>query len=203
MVEQLHESLHQSAEEKEKKKQRLESSYEKALADISKRRTSEVIIRKVMKDTEEQLYHIKHRLTFYANDMLKTAFHPGLQNGDWKRNISAALNEALKEFRFEYIQELKTLDIRMTGFIERHMTEEWMENCQKKLMEDGDFSIYVSGENEFAVQLKEVAPVIDVSAFSHHVKEVKSPKQFFEENGKAAFVEGLRLSLQKSDRKVA
>ncbi|WP_186819795.1 dynamin family protein, partial [Bacillus tropicus] len=35
MVEQLHESLHQSAEEKEKKKQRLESSYEKALADIS------------------------------------------------------------------------------------------------------------------------------------------------------------------------
>lgn len=178
MVEQLHESLHQSAEEKEKKKQRLESSYEKALGDISKRRTSEVIIRKVMKDTEEQLYHIKHRLTFYANDMLKTAFHPGLQNGDWKQNISAALNEALKEFRFEYIQELKTLDIRMTGFIERHMTEEWMENCQKKLMEDGDFSIYVSGENEFAVQLKEVAPVIDVSAFSHHVKEVKSPKQF-------------------------
>ncbi|MFT7820639.1 dynamin family protein [Bacillus siamensis] len=197
MVEQLHESLHQSAEEKEKKKQRLESSYEKALADVSKRRTSEVIIRKVMKDTEEQLYHIKHRLSFYANDMLKTAFHPGLQNGDWKRNISAALKEALKEFRFEYIQELKTLDIRMTGFIERHMIEEWMENCRKKLMEDGDFSIYVSAENEFAVQLKEIAPVIDVSAFTHHVKEVKSPKQFFEQNGKAAFVEGLRLSLQK------
>ncbi|MEE4534079.1 dynamin family protein [Bacillus velezensis] len=201
MVEQLHESLHQSAEEKEKKKQRLESSYEKALGDISKRRTSEVIIRKVMKDTEEQLYHIKHRLTFYANDMLKTAFHPGLQNGDWKQNISAALNEALKEFRFEYIQELKTLDIRMTGFIERHMTEEWMENCQKKLMEDGDFSIYVSGENEFAVQLKEVAPIIDVSVFTHHIKEVKSPKQFFEQNGKAAFVEGLRLSLQKVTEK--
>ncbi|MGG1414135.1 dynamin family protein [Bacillus amyloliquefaciens] len=201
MVEQLHESLHQSAEEKEKKKQRLESSYEKALAAISKRRTSEVIIRKVMKDTEEQLYHIKHRLSFYANDMLKTAFHPGLQNGDWKQNISAALKEALKEFRFEYIQELKTLDIRMTGFIERHMTAEWMENCRKQLMEDGDFSIYVSAENEFAVQLKEVAPVIDASAFTHHVKEVKSPKQFFEQNGKAAFVEGLRLSLQKVTEK--
>ncbi|MCP6682137.1 dynamin family protein [Bacillus nakamurai] len=196
-VEQLHESLYQSAEEKEKKKQRLQASFEKALADISKRRTSEVIIRKVIKDTEEQLYHIKQRLSLYANDMLKTAFHPGLQNGEWKENIAGALKEALNEFQFEYIQEMKTLDIRMTGFIESHVTEEWMEDCRKKLLEDGFFSIYVSGENEFAIQLKEIAPYIEPSEFTRHLKEVKSPKQFFEQNGKAAFTEGLRLHLQK------
>ncbi|MBY8914095.1 dynamin family protein [Bacillus sp. YC2] len=196
-VEQLHESLHQSAEEKEKKKQSLQASFEKALADISKRRTSEVIIRKVIKDTEEQLYHIKQRLSFYANDMLKTVFHPGLQNGEWKQNIAGALKEALKGFQFEYIQEMKTLDIRMTGFIESHVTEEWMENCRKKLLEDGYFSIYVSGENEFAIQLKEVAADIEASEFMPHLKEVKSPKQFFEQNGKAAFTEEMRLHLQK------
>ncbi len=104
----------------------------KKLADISKRRTSEVIIRKVMKDTEEQLYHIKHRLTFLCEWYAENR----LPSGSSKRWLETKIYQRRWMKRwipFEYIQELKTLDIRMTGFIERHMTEEWMENCQKKL----------------------------------------------------------------------
>ncbi len=38
---------------------------------------------------------------------------------------------ALHEYQFEYVQEIKTLDVRMSGFIERHITEEWLESFQK------------------------------------------------------------------------
>ncbi|MCY8945793.1 dynamin family protein [Bacillus atrophaeus] len=196
-VYQLHESLHRSNEEKEAEKERLNESFESAAADIKQRRHSDVIIDKVKKDTQEQLYHIKQRLSFYANDLFKTAFYPGLQQGDWKANLKKALQDALKEYQFEFIQEIKTLDIRMTGFIEQHMTEEWMETCQRKLSEDGYFSIYMNGNHSRSLQLKEVEPELNESEFAQEQKEVKSPKQFFEQNGKAAFVEALRLKLLK------
>lgn len=194
---QLHQSQHQSKEEKEAQKKRLLLSFERAAADIKERRNSETIIEKVKKDTREQLYHITQRLSFFANDLLKAAFHPGLQNGDWKKNISAAMKSALHDYQFEYIQEIKTLDIRMSGFIERHITEEWLEGCQKTLDEDGYFSIYADDWLSNSIQLKEVEPEIDERAFEQEQKQIKSPKQFFEQKGKAGFIEAVRTKLMK------
>ncbi|MGK9266400.1 dynamin family protein [Bacillus inaquosorum] len=194
---QLHQSQHQSKEEKEAQKQRLMLSFERTAAEIEKRRNSETIIEKVKKDTREQLYHITQRLSFFANDLLKSAFHPGLQNGDWKKNVGKAMKTALHEYQFEYVQEIKTLDVRMSGFIERHITEEWLESFQKTLNAEGYFSIYAGDQHSTGIQLKEVEPKIDVRAFEEEQKEVKSPKHFFEQKGKAAFIEAVRMKLTK------
>ncbi|MEK3709772.1 dynamin family protein [Bacillus sp. FSL K6-1005] len=196
-VVQLHQSQHQSKEEKEAQKKRLLLSFERAAAAIKERRNSETIIEKVKKDTREQLYHITQRLSFFANDLLKSSFHPGLQNGDWKKNIGAAMKTVLHEYQFEYIQEIKTLDIRMSGFIERHITEEWLESCQNTLKEDGYFSIYADDQLSNSIQLKEVEPEIDERAFEQEQKQIKSPKQFFEQKGKAGFIEAVRTKLMK------
>ncbi|MEC2183953.1 dynamin family protein [Bacillus spizizenii] len=194
---QLHQSQHQSREEKEAQKQRLMLSFERTAAEIEKRRNSETIIEKVKKDTKEQLYHITQRLSFFANDLLKSAFHPGLQNGDWKKNVGKAMTTALHEYQFEYVQEIKTLDVRMSGFIERHIAEEWLESFQKTLNEDGYFSIYAGDQRSNGIQLKEVEPELDERAFEQEQKEIKSPKQFFEQKGKAAFIEAVRMKLTK------
>ncbi|MEC0294380.1 dynamin GTPase [Bacillus subtilis] len=194
---QLHQSQHQSREEKEAQKQRLMLSFERTAADIEKRRNSKTIIEKVKKDTREQLYHIAQRLSYFANDLLKSAFHPGLQNGDWKKNVSKAMTTALHEYQFEYIQEIKTLDVRMSGFIERHINEEWLDQFQKTLNEDGYFSVYAGDQHSNGIQLKEVEPEIEERAFEQELKEVKSPKQFFEQKGKAAFIEAVRMKLTK------
>ncbi|MEW4971610.1 dynamin family protein [Bacillus stercoris] len=194
---QLHKSQHQSIEEKEAQKQRLMLSFEQAVADIEKRRNSETIIEKVKKDTREQLYHITQRLSYFANDLLKSAFHPGLQNGDWKKNVSKAMTTALHEYQFEYIQEIKTLDVRMSGFIERHITKEWLDNFQKTLNADGYFSIYAGDQHLSGIQLKEVEPEMEERVFEKELKEVKSPKQFFEQKGKSAFIEAVRMKLTK------
>ncbi|MDO3662107.1 dynamin family protein [Bacillus sp. C28GYM-DRY-1] len=194
---QLHQSQHQSREEKEAQKKRLMLSFERTAAEIEKRRNAETIIEKVKKDTKEQLYHITQRLSFYANDLLKSAFHPGLQNGDWKRNVGKAMTTALKEYQFEYVQEIKTLDVRMSGFIERYIAEEWLESFQKTLNEDGYFSIYTGNQYSNGIQLKEVEPEFDERAFEQERKEIKSPKQFFEQKGKMAFIEAVRMKLTK------
>ncbi|MHA6486218.1 dynamin family protein [Bacillus cabrialesii] len=194
---QLHRSQHQSEEEKEAQKQRLMQSFARTAAEIEKRRSSETIIEKVKKDTKEQLYHITQRLSFFANDLLKSAFHPGLQNGDWKKNVAKAMKTAVHEYQFEYVQEIKTLDVRMSGFIERHIAEEWLESFQKILNEDGYFSIYAGDLHSNGIQLKEVEPDLDERAFEQEQKEIKSPKHFFEQKGKAAFIEAVRMKLNK------
>ncbi|MCY7784678.1 MULTISPECIES: dynamin family protein [unclassified Bacillus (in: firmicutes)] len=194
---QLHQSQNQSKEEKEAQKQRLMLSFERAAAEIEKRRNSETIIEKVKKDTKEQLYHIRQRLSFFANDLLKSAFHPGLQNGEWKKNLGEAMKTALHDYQFEYVQEIKTLDVRMSGFIERHITEEWLESFQKTLNEDGYFSIYAGDPHSKGIQLKDVEPEIEERAFEQELKEVKSPKHFFEQKGKSAFIEAVRMKLAK------
>ncbi|MCY8535695.1 dynamin family protein [Bacillus vallismortis] len=194
---QLHRSQHQSEEEKEAQKQRLMQSFARTAAEIEKRRSSETIIEKAKKDTKEQLYHITQRLSFFANDLLKSAFHPGLQNGDWKKNVAKAMKTAVHEYQFEYVQEIKTLDVRMSGFIERHIAEEWLESFQKILNEDGYFSIYAGDLHSNGIQLKEVEPDLDERVFEQEQKEIKSPKHFFEQKGKAAFIEAVRMKLNK------
>ncbi|KAF1679887.1 dynamin family protein [Bacillus sp. SKDU12] len=194
---QLRQSQLQSKEEKEEQKQRLTLSYERAAAEIEKRQNSKTIIEKVKKDTKEQLYHITQRLSFFANDLLKSAFHPGLQNGDWRNNVGKAMAAALQEYQFEYVQEIKTLDVRMSGFIERHLAEEWLVSFQKTLNEDGYFSIYTNDQHSKGIQLKEVAPEIAAHAFEQEQKGIKSPKHFFEQKGKAAFIEAVRTKLNK------
>lgn len=194
---QLYQSQHQSKEEKEAEKKRIMLSFERTAAEIEKRRNSETIIEKVKKDTKEQLYHITQRLSFFANDLLKLAFHPGLQNGEWKKNVGNAMTTALHEYQFEYVQEIKTLDVRMSGFIERHIAEEWLESFQKTLNEDGYFSIYAGEQPSNGIQLKEVEPELDERAFEQEQKEIKSPKQFFEQKGKTAFIEAVRMKLTK------
>ncbi len=91
------------------------------------------------------------------------------------------MTTALHEYQFEYIQEIKTLDVRMSGFIERHITEEWLDNFQKTLNADGYFSIYAGDQHLSGIQLKEVEPEMEERVFEKELKEVKSPKQFFEQ----------------------
>lgn len=88
------------------------------------------------------------------------------------------MTTALQDYQFEYVQEIKTLDVRMSGFIERHIAEEWLGSFQKTLNEDGYFSIYAGDQHSNSIQLKEVEPELDERAFEQEQKEIKSPKQF-------------------------
>nr|MDF9458786.1 hypothetical protein [Bacillus pumilus] len=48
---------------------------------------SKLVTESVKKDLHEQLYHIVQRLSLFANDLLKTAFYPGISQGDFRQTV--------------------------------------------------------------------------------------------------------------------
>ncbi|MEW6978822.1 dynamin family protein [Bacillus pumilus] len=191
-VDKLHATLHQSEDEKQAEKKKVESSYEAILKKMSHVKRSKLVTESVKKDLQEQLYHIVQRLSLFANDMLKTAFYPGLSQGNFGQQLKKALEQALKDYEFEFVQELKALDIRMESFINQYFQEEWEKGMQAACAEDPYFSLRLSPPEEKKAELKQIEVEAELSQFEPLLKKQKSAKAFFEQNGKAACIEAIR-----------
>ncbi|MGE6629668.1 dynamin family protein [Bacillus sp. NPDC077027] len=202
-VTKLHATLHQSEDEKVAEKQQIEASFAHVLKQIKETKQSKLISESVKKDVQEQLYHIEQRLSLFANDLLKTSFYPGLQQGNFQENLRQALHEALKDYEFEFVQELKALDIRMDSFMNMYFQEEWTKGLQGKLAENEYFSVQLSAPEGKTQQLKQIEVKADRKPFESQLKKQKSAKTFFEQNGKAELIEELRDELLKLTAKWA
>ncbi|OLP65048.1 hypothetical protein BACPU_20040 [Bacillus pumilus] len=191
-VEKLHETLHQSEDEKRAEKEKMEQSYDMLLEKMNVMKRSKLVTESVKKDVQEQLYHIVQRLSLFANDLLKAAFYPGLSQGNFQEQLKKALQQALKDYEFEFVQELKALDIRMDSFIRMYFQEEWEKGLQSACTEDPYFSLRLSPPEEKNAELKQIEVKADLTPFEPLLKKQKSAKAFFEQNGKAAFIEAIR-----------
>lgn len=191
-VEKLHATLHQSEDEKQVEKKKIEKSYEAILEKMNHIKRSKLVTESVKKDLQEQLYHIVQRLSLFANDLLKTAFYPGLSQGNFGQQLKKALEQALKDYEFEFVQELKALDIRMESFINKYFQEEWEKGLQAVCAEDPYFSLRLSSPEEKNAELKQIAVEAELTPFEPLLKKQKSAKAFFEQNGKATFIEAIR-----------
>lgn len=191
-VDKLHATLHQSEDEKEAEKKNIETSYEAILEKMNDVKRSKLVTESVKKDVHEQLYHIVQRLSLFANDMLKTAFYPGISQENFSQQLKKALEKALKEYEFEFVQEIKALDIRMESFIHQYFQEEWEKGMQAACAEDPYFSLSLSRPEEKNAELKQIEVEAELTPFEPLLKKQKSAKAFFEQNGKAAFIESVR-----------
>ena len=202
-VDKLHATLHQSEDEKQVEKKKMDASYGAILDQMSHIKQSKLVTESVKKDIHEQLYHIVQRLSLFANDLLKTAFYPGISQGNFGQQLKKALEKALKDYEFEFIQELKALDIRMESFIHQYFQEEWEKGLQKACAEDPYFSLSLSPPEEKNAELKQIEVEAELTPFEPLLKKQKSAKVFFEQNGKAAFIEAIRDILHQLTMKWA
>ena len=191
-VDKLHETLHQSEDEKQAEKKKIDTSYDAIVDQMSHIKQSKLVTESVKKDLHEQLYHIVQRLSLFANDLLKTAFYPGISQGNFREQLKKALVQALKDYEFEFVQEIKALDIRMESFILQYFQEEWEKGLQGACAEDPYFSLRLSPPDEKNAELKQIEVEADLSPFEPLLKKQKSAKAFFEQNEKAAFIEAVR-----------
>lgn len=90
-VDKLHATLHQSEDEKQAEKKKIDASYEAILDQMSHVKQSKLVTESVKKDLLEQLYHIVQRLSLFANDLLKTAFYPGISQGNFGQQLKKHL----------------------------------------------------------------------------------------------------------------
>ncbi|AVI41358.1 dynamin family protein [Bacillus pumilus] len=202
-VDKLHATLHQSEDEKQAEKKKIDASYEAILDQMSHVKQSKLVTESVKKDLLEQLYHIVQRLSLFANDLLKTAFYPGISQGNFGQQLKKALEKALKDYEFEFVQELKALDIRMESFIHQYFQEEWEKGLQAACADDPYFSLSLSPPEEKNAELKQIEVEAELTPFEPILKKQKSAKVFFEQNGKAAFIEGIRDILHQVTSKWA
>ncbi|WP_353855466.1 dynamin family protein [Bacillus sp. Bos-x628] len=190
-VEKLHATLHQSEDEKQAEKKKLEQSYLELIEKMNNIKRS-MITESVKKDLQEQLYHIVQRLSLFANDLLKTAFYPGLSQGNFQEQLKKALHQALKDYEFEFVQEIKALDIRMESFIKSYFQEEWEKGMQAACAEDPYFSLRLALPDEKNGALKQIEVEVELTQFEPLLNKQKSAKAFFEQNGKAVLIEAIR-----------
>ncbi|MEI4788833.1 dynamin family protein [Bacillus sp. FJAT-53060] len=191
-VEKLYANLHQSEDEKQLEKENIERSYQAILEKMRDIKRSKLVTESVKKDLQEQLYHIVQRLSLFANDLLKPAFYPGISQGNFGNELKKALEQALKVYEFEFVQELKALDIRMESFINQYFHEEWEKGMQAACAEDSYFSLRLSPPDEKNAELKQIEVEAEFAAFEPLLKKQKTAKAFFEQNGKASFIEAVR-----------
>lgn len=192
---QLRCSLHRSAEEKEAEQKRIAKAYQAALAVIEEAEKGSSILQMTEKDVEEQFYHMRQRLAFYAHDLFKAAIHPGLQNGDWRANLQTALKSCLKEYEFEFLQELKALDIRMENIMLKYAGEQWANAVKERLADNPYFAVHITADRPETGSWETAAASADEGEFADELKMFKTPKAFFQQNGKARLVEAFTAKL--------
>ncbi|WHH56222.1 dynamin family protein [Bacillus paralicheniformis] len=192
---QLRRSLHRSAEETEAEQKRIAKAYQEALAVIEEAEKGSSILQMTEKDVEEQFYHMRQRLAFYAHDLFKAAIHPGLQNGDWRANLQTALKSCLKEYEFEFLQELKALDIRMENIMLKYAGEQWANAVKERLADNPYFSVHITADRPETRSWDTAAASADEGEFADELKMFKTPKAFFQQNGKARLVEAFTAKL--------
>ncbi|MED2943552.1 dynamin family protein [Bacillus swezeyi] len=192
---QLRRSLHRSVKEEEAEKKQIEKAFQAACSAIDEVNKGSSIFQLAEKDIEEQFYYMRQRLSYYAHDLFKAAIHPGLQNGNWQDNLQKALKSCLKEYEFEFLQELKALDIRIENMVVKYADEQWAGTIRQKLADNAYFSVHIAPEPPQTDSWDTAEAAADERAFADELKKFKTPKAFFQQNGKARLIESLASKL--------
>ncbi|MDI3411614.1 hypothetical protein QKW52_21260 [Bacillus sonorensis] len=105
------------------------------------------------------------------------------------------MKSVLKEYEFEFLQELKALDIRIENMMVKYADEQWGAALQQKLEGNPYFSVHLKAEPPKAGGAVADGVSAEEAVFREELKTFKSPKAFFQQNGKARLVESLTSKL--------
>lgn len=201
----FYESLNKTDQEKRAELKNVKDQLGHLSYHVEELKKSTTVKELAIKELNEQLYHIRHRLSFFANDLIKSEFHPGLQNGNWQENSKIALKRCLMAYEAEYYQEMKALEIRMTACFEKLVDTEWISAVQWKAESFGDsffsFTFEFDALSQKGLFQTNNEPSVDINEMKGILKDIKNVKAFLDPKGKALFVEALRAKLSlASDR---
>lgn len=152
----------------------------------------------IEQEIREHTFHIKQRLFFGFLEHVQEAFHPSVLSGKGitPQLLNSCLEECLFSIGFQLQEELKATSLRLEGFLHKLLqraSQEW----QKEMKQDG---IYLP---ESSVSVKDLGiPEIPKSLGAFTEKEAreisrhfKSPKQFFEGDGRTLLREELEKKM--------
>ncbi|WEK55758.1 MAG: dynamin family protein [Candidatus Cohnella colombiensis] len=164
-------------------------------------------VQPLLQEVNEQQYHLRQRVKFRFNEHFNTAFHPSVlqdDGRDLKKLLVACHADLERSIGEDILQELRAAGLRLEGTMNQmlsHMISGWIEGESSAL--EG-FSPEM--EQRASLEMPLLSPFEDgVKANSKLLwSSFRSPKHFFEKEGKASLKDQLEVSLyQRLDVQLA
>ena len=174
---------------------------EKRIKELLKGQATEFLKQRLNQEIDELIYYIKQRVFFRFNDFFREAFNPSVlrdDGRDLKKALTMALDDFLKDFGFDFAQELRATTLRVETFIGKILADfqQTLEEELLRINQELSYSQHQSSSIE-APDFDTAFIDIEKSLFKKALSYFKNPKSFFENNEKRFMREDLENSLQQ------
>lgn len=156
---------------------------------------SAILTRETLQELEELIYYVNQRVFYRFNDFFKEAFNPSAFSGKSSQQaLDGALAEITEMAAFDFQQELRVTNFRLSQFINKKINLRFKDDASKLKELNPDFS--------FTPYEVEDAPSLDVSKpfeqanYSTVKAYYKNNKAFFEKNEKEKLRDALQALMQ-------
>lgn len=163
--------------------------------------SSGLLHERLKQEIEELVYYIKQRVFYRFSDFFKESFNPSTLAGDGRKikdALELAMKELLKDIGFDFAQEFRATTLRVETFIKNLLAEEFdrLKEDIRKISPElfvGEFPFSEAEGPSFETAFGHLTP----GDFRQELALFKSPKFFFEQNGRQVMADKLYSALQQ------
>lgn len=171
-----------------------------ALHHVIKKQDTAVMEKQLMQKVEKQLYYVEERIGIQFHDMFKEAYNPTSITESGKAGqtqLKKSLHHLLDDVRFELVQEMQAVSLRVEAYIETLLHAFYKEISHHTESISTVFSLPQLEKTEFKTPRFEHGFVeLDVNMFRNVFSMYKGTRAFFAKNEKEAFKDALYTVLK-------
>ncbi|MCA0174198.1 dynamin family protein [Bacillus sp. RAR_GA_16] len=186
-----------NANEKEEQLARLQRKSDEAISEVEGY-TASSSVKQIEQELTELVHYMPQRLFYRFNDFFKEAFNPSMiQNREGLYDASKSLLEDITQ---DLLQELRAASLRIDRFISRELqkNEKEMQLAIRNYLSDFRYSLNDSMEMATPAFTASLSSWISSETIQKLARSsFKSPKQFFEQNGRDDLHDGLKKEFQQ------
>ena len=186
-----------NADEKEEQLARLQRESDEAIG-VVERYTVSSSVKQIEQELTELVHYMPQRLFYRFNDFFKEAFNPSVIQS--REGLHHASESLLEDITQDLLQELRAASLRIDRFINRELqkNEKEMQLTIRKHLSDFRYSLNDSKEMETPAFTAALSNWISSETIQKLARSsFKSPKQFFEQNGRDDLHDVLKKEFQQ------
>lgn len=191
----LSDLIHQTEENLKRKDERLEelAGLENYIREQYSTLSTSIIESDTKQELDELLYYVLQRVYYRYPDFFRESYNPSTFAAlSPQQALDKALKETLSSLRFDFAQELRVTNFRISQFVQKKLNERFKEESRSLKEMNNSFS-FIAYESEDAALLDFEGPFNDVNKYASVKSYFKNTKAFFEKNEK----ENLKAALEE------
>ncbi|WP_394187884.1 dynamin family protein [Paenisporosarcina quisquiliarum] len=166
-----------------KLEQTIRSRYAKSFASV--------MTKEAYQELDDLLHYVQQRVYYRFSDFFKESYNPAVFSSKSSNDaLQYALTETLAMLSFDFEQEMRVTNFRLSQWIEKKLAQRQMEETRILKEYNRDFSIVPYEINKMEL-LEFNGPFEDSSPYQHVKSYYKNNKAFFEKNEKVKLREAL------------